>query len=395
MVSLFLYVFQRHHHPVLTVDPSHIGAVPLVVGSPSLTAPLVMVVCAGANNTINDYVLLYNANDTSEDLQFAEKVQGIWTRQAEQIYTLFTTLLYFTKSAVWRIIVVTDSKATFQKVLDISSHVSMHRLQLEHSPLWLPENQPQLSQQQWRPCVWAKLFLAESLPNEDAVVYVDTDVVFLGPGEDLWWLLKSLGPQQALALAPEPQYQRDQPSRPFAGRVGLNTGMMALNLTRLRQLDGGGLGSAVLRAGMMTPSPRHDQDALNHYLSLNPHLLLEVSSRWNFLPSSCFREAPECTDCISAGITLLHGADMSFFRVIDRKVLRSGYLQATYQTLTSLRLGQDPRLVLVRLQRHLAQADFWAHIYPCSNNTGLTYALTLALADAAMAISLHLPSIRV
>lgn len=284
---------------------------PLVLGNPSLSSPLALVLCEAPQNQ----------NITYGDFTDREgHLLSSWTRQAEQLTTLFSTLLYFTKSAVWRIIVITDSVATFQKVVNITSRFPVQRLQLEYSPLWLPKDQS-LFQKQWRPCVWSKLFLAESLPHEDAVVYVDTDVLFLGPGEDLWWLLKSLEPHQAMALAPEPQYQRDEPRRPFAGRVGLNTGMMALNLTRLRQLDGGGLGSAILKAGMMTSSPRHDQDALNQYLSLNPHLLLEVSSRWNFLPSSCFREAPECTDCLSAGITLLHGADMSFFRVIDRKIL--------------------------------------------------------------------------
>ncbi|KAK3877913.1 hypothetical protein Pcinc_017423 [Petrolisthes cinctipes] len=342
---------------------------PLVVGNPSLSSPLVLVVCQAPQ----DQNITYGDFTEPESHLLAS-----WARQAEQLYTLFTTLLYFTKSAVWRIIVVTDSMATFQKVLNISSHVSMHRLQLEHSPLWLPENQPQLSQQQWRPCVWAKLFLAESLPDEDAVVYVDTDVVFLGPGEDLWWLLRSLGPQQALALAPEPQYQRDQPRRPFAGRVGLNTGMMALNLTRLRQLDGGGLGSAILRAGMMTPSPRHDQDALNNYLSLNPHLLLEVSSRWNFLPSSCFREAPECTDCISAGITLLHGADATFHRNIDRKFM------AMYKNLVPLQLHHPPKYFLTRLTTILEIIDFRYQDYVCSNFTHLNHALTLHLQDAAV-----------
>lgn len=316
-----IHSIRHEHHQVLTVDPSHTGVVPLVMGSPSLTAPLVLVVCEATNTTTtSDYTLFSIVNNTSEDLTFADKVKGIWTRQVDQLTTLFTTLLYFTKSAVWRIIVITDSVETFHKVENISSKFPVQSLQLEYGPLWLPKDQS-LLQQQWRPCVWSKLFLAESLPDEDAVVYIDTDMVFLGPGEDLWWLLKSLQPQQALALAPEPQYQRDEPRRPFGGSVGLNTGMMALNLTRLRQLDGGGLGSAILKAGMITSSSRHDQDALNQYLSLNPHLLLEVSSRWNFLPSSCFREAPECTDCLSAGITLLHGADMSFFRIIDRKIL--------------------------------------------------------------------------
>lgn len=171
--------------------------------------------------------------------------------------------------------------------------------------------------------MWAKLFLAEALPEEDAAVYLDTDVVFLGPAEELWRLLRWVegGAAAAVVLAPEPQYQMEGYGRPYAGSVGLNTGMMAVNLTRLRRLPGGGLGSAILLEGAIRPTPRHDQDALNHFLRHKPHLLKEVTSRWNFLPSSCFPAAPPCPDCLSHGILLLHGSDVTFYRHIDRKFL--------------------------------------------------------------------------
>lgn len=286
---------------------------PLHTGSPSLSTPMAIVVCEAVT---------VERDKTSSNISLDDEMVLSWLRQAQQLSTMLKTLLYFSKSPEWHIIVLTDTLDTFHKVLNLTAALPRHRLLLQHRPIWLPQDQP-LIKGHWRPCAWAKQFLAEALPDQDAVVYVDTDVLFLGPAEELWWLLRSMGPNQALALAPEPQYLLDSPRRPFAGRAGLNTGVMAANLTRLRRLPGGGLGSAILRLGAVTPPPRHDQDALNHYLLHRPHLLLEVTSRWNFMPSSCFPEAPPCADCRAAGILVLHGADTSFFKFIDRKFLVS------------------------------------------------------------------------
>ena len=281
--------------------------------SPSLEAPMVIVICPS--------VAANSSEISSSNITVGERVR-LWSRQMDQLTTLFKTLLYFTKSPLWRIIVMTDTVDTFNKVVKLTSTLPHHRLLLQHRAIWLPQHEPVIKGH-WRPCAWAKQFVCEALPELDSVVYVDTDVVFLGPAEELWRLLGSMGPGQALALAPEPQYLLDTPTRPYAGTVGLNTGVMVANLTRLRHLPEGGLGSAILDQGAITPHPRHDQDALNHYLMHKPHLLMEVTARWNFLPSSCFHEAPSCVDCVSAGIVVLHGAEATFFRNIDRKFLVS------------------------------------------------------------------------
>ncbi|XP_045114367.1 glucoside xylosyltransferase 1-like isoform X4 [Portunus trituberculatus] len=294
----------------------------VVYGSPSLKAPMVIAICQSVTGR--------EASSTSSTVTLNERVRS-WSRQAEQLTTMLKTLLYFTKSPLWRIIVMTDTLDTFNKVLNLTASLPRRRLLLQHRPIWLPRNEPVIKRH-WRPCAWAKQFMAEALPDQDSAVYVDTDVVFLGPAEELWWLLHSMGPRQALALAPEPQYLLDTPKRPFAGRVGLNTGVMVANLTRLRQLPGGGLGSAILDFGVITPPPRHDQDALNHYLLHKPHLLLEL----------------------------------------------------VYATMAAMKLEDSPRLLLAGLAWRLAMLDTWSHDYICSNYTNFNQGLTLALHEAAI-----------
>ncbi|KAG7153568.1 Glucoside xylosyltransferase 1-like 2 [Homarus americanus] len=338
-----------------------------------MEVPLVMVVCDGKG---------VNGSD-GRPMELAlsgvgsEMLRGSWERQAEQVTTLLKTLLYFSSCSHWRVIVLTDTFDTYLKVVKImDAFPSRHRrrLLLQYRDVWLPSGYGNLKDH-WRTCVWAKQFLAEALPQEDAVVYVDTDLVFLGPAEQLSWLLRSMDDQQVVALAPEPQYLVEEPKYPSAGRVGLNTGVMAVNLTRLRRLPGGGLGSAILKEGSFVPAPRHDQDAVNHYLANKPHLLQEVTARWNFLPSSCFTEAPPCPDCVSEGILLLHGADATFFRHVDRKYL------VIYSLLASLQLLDDPRSLLAKAVASLASTDAW-YDYPCSNYTNINHALTLGMINA-------------
>ncbi|XP_050705130.1 glucoside xylosyltransferase 1-like [Eriocheir sinensis] len=365
----FRSIVPKHIHKSVQKNATYRIPKPLTTANPSLTYPMTIVVCEAVDAM---------GSRTSSKVIVKDDSARSWSRQTQQLNTMLKTLLYFSKSPVWHIIVLTDTLDTFHKVLNLTAAFPRHRLLLQHRPVWLPQDQP-LIKEHWRPCAWAKQFLAEALPEHDAVVYVDTDVVFLGPAEELWWLLRSMGPRQALALAPEPQYLLDSPRHPFAGRVGLNTGVMAANLTRLRRLPGGGLGSAVLRFGAVTPPPRHDQDAVNHYLFHRPHLLLEVTSRWNFLPSSCFPEAPPCADCLSAGILILHGSDATFFRNIDRKFL------LVYKTLASLHLSGDPRRLLAVLEGRLAVLDSWSHDYLCSNYTDINRGITLGLTNTAVA----------
>ncbi|XP_069164494.1 glucoside xylosyltransferase 2 [Procambarus clarkii] len=377
LLNFLMTVPQYFHKTRPVVNISRSTSQPLLTGGPSVGAPMVIAVCEAAGD--NNYSLVNNASTLEEAQQYTNHLRTLWARQAEQLTTMLKTLLYFSKADKWRIIVMTDALTTFHKVLKLTRTFpedQKRRLELQHENVWFPDNFPGIKEH-WRPCVWAKQFLAEALPHEDAVVYFDTDVVFLGPGEEVWWLLRRMEASQAVALAPEPQYTLDDPRRPYAGSVGLNTGVMAVNLTRLRQLPGGGLGSAILLEGAIDPPPRHDQDALNHFLINKPHLVQEVTSRWNFIPSSCFSVAPPCPDCLSSGILVLHGADMTFYRNVEIKFL------VMYGILSRLQLDDDPRRLLARVNEQLAVRDSWTPLFPCSNYTNLTQALTLGLTDAA------------
>lgn len=290
------------------------------VESPSLKMPLVIVACESKPTHEDPYISINDAADAADsDPHAALRLITSWERQQEQLATMLKTLLYFSVAPVWRIIVLTDSRTTFDKVLGLTSlfpQEQRERLRLEHQHQWYPKYNSNISAN-WRPCAWAKQFLAEALPNEEAVVYVDTDLVFLGPPEEIWGLFEVMDAQQVVALSPEPKYSVETPRRKYAGRTGLNTGVMVANLTRQRSLLEGGLGTALLNSGLLNHAYRHDQDVLNHFLMDKPHLFKEVSARWNFMISSCHTAAPPCPDCKRLGVLILHGADVSFYRLLE------------------------------------------------------------------------------
>lgn len=78
------------------------------------------------------------------------------------------------------------------------------------------------------------------LKDVDSLLYVDTDVLFLRPIDDIWQLLREFNSTQLAAMAPEHEipkigwYSRFA-RHPFYGTTGLNSGVMLMNLTRIRR----------------------------------------------------------------------------------------------------------------------------------------------------------------
>lgn len=77
------------------------------------------------------------------------------------------------------------------------------------------------------------------LKDVDSLLYVDTDVLFLRPMDDIWKFLKAFNSTQLAAMAPEHEipkigwYSRFA-RHPFYGVTGVNSGVMLMNLTRIR-----------------------------------------------------------------------------------------------------------------------------------------------------------------
>lgn len=78
------------------------------------------------------------------------------------------------------------------------------------------------------------------LKNVDSLLYVDTDILFLRPVDDIWSFLRKFNSTQIAAMAPEHEEPRigwyNRFARhPYYGLTGINSGVMLMNMTRIRR----------------------------------------------------------------------------------------------------------------------------------------------------------------
>lgn len=73
----------------------------------------------------------------------------------------------------------------------------------------------------------------------DSLLYVDTDILFLQPVEEIWSFLSLFNSSHVAAMAPEHEEPRIAwynrfARHPYYGRTGVNSGVMLMNMTRIR-----------------------------------------------------------------------------------------------------------------------------------------------------------------
>lgn len=91
-------------------------------------------------------------------------------------------------------------------------------------------------------CPLSHMSLQLILKDIDSIVYVDSDILFLQPMDHLWAFLSKFTPSQLAAMAPEHEEPRIAwysrfARHPFYGRTGVNSGVMLMNMTRMRSVS--------------------------------------------------------------------------------------------------------------------------------------------------------------
>jgi UDP-xylose:glucoside alpha-1,3-xylosyltransferase len=190
------------------------------------------------------------------------------------------------------------------------------------------------------PCACQRLFLHESLPESvERVLYVDSDTLFLADVGILWKKFEKAlqRPMSNIlaALVSEHQatsksaYYRDQTNHPYyhdENSVGLNSGVLLLNLKRLRAHPWNQALTNYLHHENYTLQ-YYDQDLLNIYFHFHPDELLVLSCDWNFRTDHCFFANQHCSTTIS----ILHGSRGTFHAPTTPTAER--FSVGTFQTL--------------------------------------------------------------
>ena len=99
----------------------------------------------------------------------------------------------------------------------------------------------------FRICATARLFIHEMLPGVDAGIFLDTDIVLMDNIRNLWNFFHQFNSLQLMGMAATENYYGTVNNLPSFGPpgVGLNGGVALMNLTRMREMSGGGFTGSV------------------------------------------------------------------------------------------------------------------------------------------------------
>jgi len=261
-------------------------------------------------------------------------------RQLVQTTTLLKTIFLLTSKPV-NVFIINNDENLFTYIV---KHVkgwgveADNILRLKSQGVVYPAGLGQMVNM-FRICATARLFIHEMLPSVDAGIYLDSDILLMDNIVNLWSFFSKFNSAQVMGLAAvEFSYSRNVKIPHFGPPgVGLNAGVILMNLTRMRDMSGGGFTGSVrwvynIHRRQLTMA---DQDILNAIFGYSPWYLYELPCSWNYILWQC-REMPEawygsnmrgdknmCPGAQTDGISLLHGNHASFttdFDIIFRHV---------------------------------------------------------------------------
>ncbi|CAL8097731.1 unnamed protein product [Orchesella dallaii] len=183
----------------------------------------------------------------------------------------------------------------------------------------------------WR-CSFVRLFMASNLPNEDAIIYFDTDNIVTGNIRNIWNLISDMNERQLIGVAPASEpwdknfdhiFKFHFADIPHVPPKGLNSGVLVMNLTKMRNYGWRKKMFEIYDNYSKSVDLHADQRILNIHLHFERDLLKQIPCNYNYEHIHCDSEQI----CIHAeghqnGVEILHGAggqyvskDSSLFEV--------------------------------------------------------------------------------
>ncbi|KAG1954675.1 glucoside xylosyltransferase [Pimephales promelas] len=160
-------------------------------------------------------------------------------RLDETLNMVKSALLFSIKKIKFHIFAEEDLAEQFEKGFSVWPQTVSSRFHYSIYPITFSVGNADEWKKLFKPCAAQRLFLPVILKDVDSLLYVDTDVLFLRPMDDIWKFLKAFNSTQLAAMAPEHEipkigwYSRFA-RHPFYGVTGVNSGVMLMNLTRIR-----------------------------------------------------------------------------------------------------------------------------------------------------------------
>ncbi|CAF0933505.1 unnamed protein product [Adineta steineri] len=266
-------------------------------------------------------------------------------RLDEALNALKSSLIFTPSPLIFHIFTEDHLRAEFLRKIDLEWPVEYQsKFQIEFYPIQFTRGNDEQWRTLFKPCCTQRLFIPDVLKNIDSVIYVDTDTLFLSNVRSLWRLFRKFNSTQLAALTAE----HEDPSmgwynrfarHPYYGAMGLNSGVMLMNLTRMRQVD-------MISKIMDIFDEYHmnitwgDQCLLNIYFNYYPEQIYEFSCDWNYRPDHCIYEN-NCQIAKTDGIKILHGCRSAFHNDKYQE------FKAIYQVIQNWKFDSDLKLSLL------------------------------------------------
>ncbi|KAH9518729.1 Glucoside xylosyltransferase 1 [Bulinus truncatus] len=198
----------------------------------------------------------------------------------------------------------------------------------------------------FKPCASQRLFLPKILESVDSLIYVDTDTLFLRSLSDLWSHFSQMNQSQLAGVVSEAEdgtagwYNRFA-NHPYYGQYGVNSGVMLMNLTRMRQTTWLTDMQTFYKKYKMV-IPWGDQDLINIFFSAHPDQLYLMSCPWNYRSDHC-KYMSNCREAEQEGVFVVHGSRRMFY---DK---RETTFATVFEAFKDYQLGDDVERNLLRV----------------------------------------------
>lgn len=287
-------------------------------------------------------------------------------RLEETLTMLKSAVLFSRKPLQFHIFTEDELQSDFKHALDSWPNTFQSKFNYSMYPITFPNENAREWKKLFKPCASQRLFLPLLLKDVDSLLYVDTDILFLQPVEEIWKLLSEFNSSQLAGMAPEHEEPRigwyNRFARhPYYGKTGVNSGVMLMNMTRIRakHFKNDMTSVPLLWGELLMPLLQKyklnitwgDQDLLNIIFHDNPEGLFVFPCQWNYRPDHCIYGS-NCATAEQHGVFVLHG-NRGVYHNDKQPAFR-----AIYEAIQQYPFGGDPVGALLQpLEQKLQDAS--------------------------------------
>lgn len=231
-------------------------------------------------------------------------------RHNEALNMIKSAIMFNRNQVLLKFVVVAEEqlRQNFIEKLDDWQKINDNIFSYELHSLTFPATNKDEWKKLFKPCAAQRLFLPSLLTHIDSVLYVDSDTIFLSPVRELWDMFHNFNSSQFAGMAPEHQdknagwYNRFA-RHPYYGDLGVNSGVMLMNLTRMRNFKWEQHIMPIFKEYRLK-LVWGDQDILNILFHHHPDRLYIFPCEWNYRADHCMYmsvcDAPD-------GVKIIHG----------------------------------------------------------------------------------------